>query len=107
MPRNLGDFQMGVYLDAVEASIRATHSTFSRSNARRPRRFLTGCTDTSRRPPETANSAREHRRILTVWNHSPDDGQPVERDLSITLLDKHFDSPIFMCPIGLDRLVRA
>jgi lactate 2-monooxygenase len=26
---------------------------------------------------------------------------PPERDLSITLFDKHFDSPIFMCPIGL------
>jgi hypothetical protein len=26
---------------------------------------------------------------------------PPERDLSIRLFDKHFDTPIFMCPIGL------
>jgi hypothetical protein len=35
MPSNFGDFQIGVYLDAVKGVNRDTRSTFSPSNARR------------------------------------------------------------------------
>jgi hypothetical protein len=60
MASNFGDFQMGVYLDAVKG----VNSRFSPSNARRPRRFPTGCTDMSRRLPETGElSARTSPHI--------------------------------------------
>jgi hypothetical protein len=47
---NFGDFQNGVYAEAVKGVTTRTRSTLPRSNAKRLRRFRIGCIDMSRRP---------------------------------------------------------
>ena len=77
MRSNFGDFQIGVYLDAVKGvnsrypfDFQSIETQGVRSASRLGVPIcLGGCRG-------RADSARQHRRIFTLRNHSPDDGQP-------------------------------
>ena len=77
MPSNFGDFQIGVYLDAVKGVNLAVPVRLSVDRAEgvrgASRLGVPICLGGCRR---RADSARQHRRIFTLRNHSPDDGQP-------------------------------
>ena len=102
MPSNFGDFQIGVYLDAVKGV-----------NSRYPFDFQSIERKASEALPDwvyryvsaAAGDGRTQRANIAAYSRYGITPRmmvsPPERDLSITLFDKHFDSPIFMCPIGL------
>ncbi len=77
MTSNFGDFQMGVYLDAVKGvnsrypfDFQSIETEGVRGAARLG---VPICLGGGRR---RADSARQHRCIFTLRDHSPDDGQP-------------------------------
>jgi lactate 2-monooxygenase len=102
MPSNFGDFQMGVYLDAVKGVNSRypfdSQSIESKASEALPDwvyRYVSAAAGDGR--TQRANIAAYSRYGITPRMMV----SPPQRDLSITLFDKHFDSPIFMCPIGL------
>lgn len=101
MPSNFGDFQIGVYLDATKGPPRDTHSTPNRSRKASEAlpdsvyRYVSAAAGDGR--TQRANIAAYSRYGITPRMMI----SPPERDLSITLFDKHLESPIFMWPIGL------
>src|SRR6201991_1067584 len=102
MPSNFGDFQMGVYLDAVKG----VNSRYPFDYASIERKAAEALPDwVYRYVSSAAGDGRTQRANIAAYSRYGITPRmmvsPPERDLSITLFDKHFDSPIFMCPIGL------
>jgi lactate 2-monooxygenase len=101
MSSNFGDFQLGVYADAVKGvnsrypfDFRSIERKASEALPAREYRSLSAAA--AARPPQHARVDPSHYGIIPRMMVSPP-----ERDLSIDLFAKHFESPIFMCPIGL------
>jgi FMN-dependent dehydrogenase len=102
MPSNFGDFQMGVYMDAVNG-VTSRYPFDAESIERKAAealpdwvyRYVSAAAGDGR--TQRANIAAYARYgIIPRMMVSPPD-----RDLSITLFGQRFDTPIFMCPIGL------
>src|SRR5258705_9819021 len=102
MPSNFGDFQMGVYLDAVKG-VTSRYPFDSQSIERKASEALPDWV--YRYVSAAAGDGRTQRANIAAYSRYGITPRmmvsPPQRDLSITLFDKHFDSPIFMCPIGL------
>ena len=102
MPSNFGDFQIGVYLDAVKG-VNSRYPFDSQSIERKASEALPDWV--YRYVSAAAGDGRTQRANIAAYSRYGITPRmmvsPPERDLSITLFDKHFDSPIFMCPIGL------
>jgi lactate 2-monooxygenase len=102
MPGNFGDFQMGVYMDAVNGV--TSRYPFDASSIERKAaealpdwvyRYVSAAAGDGR--TQRANIAAYGRYgIIPRMMVSPP-----ERDLSITLFGQRFDTPFFLCPIGL------
>jgi lactate 2-monooxygenase len=102
MPSNFGDFQMGVYMDAVNGV--TSRYPFDASSIERKAaealpdwvyRYVSAAAGDGR--TQRANIAAYTRYgIIPRMMVSPP-----ERDLSITLFGQRFDTPLFLCPIGL------
>jgi lactate 2-monooxygenase len=102
MSHNFGDFQLGVYTDAVKGV-----------NSRYPFDFQSIERKASEALPDwvyryvsaAAGDGRTQQANIDAFSHYGIVPRmmvsPPERDLSITLFGKRFNSPIFMCPIGL------
>ena len=74
MASNFGDFQLGVYADAVKGVISRFPFDFGiRSSARRPRRFRNGC---SRYVSAAAGDGRTQQAnidaLFPLWRHPPE-----------------------------------
>ena len=102
MPGNFGDFQIGVYFDAVNG-INSRYPFDSESIERKASEALPDWV--YRYVSAAAGDGRTQRANIAAYSRYGIIPRmmvsPPERDLSITLFDKRFDSPIFMCPIGL------
>jgi lactate 2-monooxygenase len=102
MSSNFGDFQFGVYADAVKGVIsrypfdyRSIERKASETLPEWVYRYVSAAAGDWR--TQQANiDAFAHYGIIPRMMISPP-----ERDLSIDLFAKHLKSPIFMCPIGL------
>src|SRR5580698_7051776 len=102
MSRNFGDFQLGVYADAVRGV-----------NSRYPFDFRSIERKASEALPEwvyryvsaAAGDGRTQQANIDAYSHYGVIPRmmvsPPERDLSIDLFAKRLASPLFMCPIGL------
>src|SRR4029077_21121588 len=94
--------QMGVYLDAVKG-VNSRYPFDSQSIERKASEALPDWV--YRYVSSAAGDGRTQRANIEAYSHYGITPRmmvsPPERDLSITLFDKHFASPIFMCPIGL------
>src|SRR6476659_6090436 len=102
MTSNFGDFQIVVYLDAVKG-VNSRYPFDSQSIERKAAEALPDWV--YRYVSSAAGDGRTQRANIAAYSRYGITPRmmvsPPERDLSITLFDKHFDSPIFMCPIGL------
>ncbi|MEZ0050371.1 lactate 2-monooxygenase [Mycobacterium sp. MAA66] len=102
MPSNFGDFQLGVYLDAVHGV-----------TTRYPFDFQTIQKKASEALPDwvyryvsaAAGDGRTQQANIDAYAHYGITPRmmvsPPQRDLSIELFGKRLPSPIFLCPIGL------
>jgi isopentenyl diphosphate isomerase/L-lactate dehydrogenase-like FMN-dependent dehydrogenase len=102
MPEAFGDFQMQVYLDALRG-VNSRYPFDFESIQRKAAealpewvyRYVSAAAGDGR--TQQANiDAYAHYGIIPRMMVSPPD-----RDLSINLVNKRFNSPIFLCPIGL------
>jgi lactate 2-monooxygenase len=102
MNTNFGDFQNGVYAEAV----RGVNSRFPFDFASVERKAAQALPDWVYRYVSAAsgNGRTQHANIDAFLQYGIVPRMmvsPPERDLSIRLFGKHLASPIFMCPIGL------
>src|ERR1700746_2469861 len=102
MSNNFGDFQLGVYTDAVKG-INSRYPFDFRSIERKAAEALPDWV--YRYGSAAAGDGRTQQANIDAYSHYGIVPRmmvsPPERDLSIDLFGKHFESPIFMCPIGL------
>jgi lactate 2-monooxygenase len=102
MPSNFGDFQIDVYLDAVKG-VNSRYPFDSQSIERNASEALPDWV--YRYVSAAAGDGRTQRASIAAYSRYGITPRmmvsPPERHLSVTVFDKHFDSPIFMCPIGL------
>src|ERR1700750_1777588 len=102
MACNFGDFQNLVYADAVKGKTSRYPFDFQ-SIQRKASEALPDWV--YRYVSAAAGDGRTQRANIEAYSRYGIVPRmmvsPPERDLSIDLFDKHFDSPIFMCPIGL------
>jgi lactate 2-monooxygenase len=102
MPSNFGDFQNGVYAEAV----RGVNSRYPFDFASIERKASETLPDWVYRYVSAASGdGRTQRANVDAFSRYGIVPRmmvsPPERDLSIVLFGKHLASPIFMCPIGL------
>jgi lactate 2-monooxygenase len=102
MSSNFGDFQLGVYADAVKG-VNSRYPFDFRSIERKASEALPDWV--YRYVSAAAGDGRTQQANIDAYSHYGIIPRmmvsPPERDLSIDLFAKHFESPIFMCPIGL------
>jgi lactate 2-monooxygenase len=102
MNSNFGDFQLGVYADAVKG-INSRYPFDSQSIERKASEALPDWV--YRYVSAAAGDGRTQRANIAAYSHYGIVPRmmvsPPERDLSIDLFGKRLNSPIFMCPIGL------
>src|SRR6202050_1422446 len=102
MSSNFGDFQLGVYADAVRG-VNSRYPFDFRSIERKASEALPDWV--YRYVSAAAGDGRTQQANIDAYFHYGIIPRmmvsPPERDLSIDLFAKHFESPIFMCPIGL------
>ena len=102
MSSNFGDFQLGVYADAVKG-VNSRYPFDFRSIERKASEALPDWV--YRYVSAAAGDGRTQQANVDAYSHYGVIPRmmvsPPERDLSIDLFAKHFESPIFMCPIGL------
>ena len=99
---NFGDFQLGVYADAVKG-VNSRYPFDFRSIERKASEALPDWV--YRYVSAAAGDGRTQQANVDAYSHYGIIPRmmvsPPERDLSIELFAKRFESPIFMCPIGL------
>ena len=99
---NFGDFQLGVYADAVKG-VNSRYPFDFRSIERKASEALPDWV--YRYVSAAAGDGRTQQANVDAYSHYGIIPRmmvsPPERDLSIDLFAKHLESPIFMCPIGL------
>ena len=99
---NFGDFQLGVYADAVKG-VNSRYPFDFRSIERKASEALPDWV--YRYVSAAAGDGRTQQANIDAYFHYGIIPRmmvsPPERDLSIDLFAKRFESPIFMCPIGL------
>jgi lactate 2-monooxygenase len=102
VPSNFGDFQMGVYIDAVNG-INSRYPFDSESIERKASEALPDWV--YRYVSAAAGDGRTQRANIVAYSRYGIIPRmmvsPPERDLSITLFGQRFDTPLFLCPIGL------
>jgi lactate 2-monooxygenase len=102
MSSNFGDFQLGVYADAVKG-VNSRYPFDFRSIERKASEALPDWV--YRYVSAAAGDGRTQQANIDAYSCYGIVPRmmvsPPERDLSIELFGKHFPSPIFMCPIGL------
>jgi lactate 2-monooxygenase len=102
MSDNYGDFQLGVYADAVKG-VNSRYPFDFRSIERKAAEALPDWV--YRYVSAAAGDGRTQQANIDAYSHYGIVPRmmvsPPERDLSIDLFGKHLESPIFMCPIGL------
>jgi lactate 2-monooxygenase len=102
MSGNFGDFQLGVYADAVKG-VNSRYPFDFRSIERKASEALPDWV--YRYVSAAAGDGRTQQANIDAYSHYGIIPRmmvsPPERDLSIDLFAKHLGSPIFMCPIGL------
>jgi lactate 2-monooxygenase len=102
VPSNFGDFQMGVYIDAVNG-INSRYPFDSESIERKASEALPDWV--YRYVSAAAGDGRTQRANIAAYSRYGIIPRmmvsPPERDLSITLFGQRFDTPVFLCPIGL------
>jgi lactate 2-monooxygenase len=102
MSSNFGDFQLGVYTDAVKG-ITSRYPFDFRSIERKAAEALPDWV--YRYVSAAAGDERTQQANIDAYSHYGIVPRmmvsPPQRDLSIELFGKHLISPIFMCPIGL------
>jgi lactate 2-monooxygenase len=102
VPNNFGDFQLGVYADAVKG-VNSRYPFDYQSVERKAAEALPDWV--YRYVSAAAGDGRTQRANIAAYSRYGIVPRmmvsPPERDLSIDLFDKHLESPIFMCPIGL------
>jgi len=102
MPNNFGDFQLGVYADAVKG-VNSRYPFDYQSIERKAAQALPDWV--YRYVSAAAGDGRTQRANIAAYSRYGIVPRmmvsPPERDLSIDLFGKHLESPIFMCPIGL------
>jgi len=99
---NFGDFQMGVYTDAVKG-VNTRYPFDFRSIQRKAAEALPDWV--YRYVSAAAGDGRTQQANIDAYSHYGIVPRmmvsPPQRDLSIDLFGKHLPSPIFLCPIGL------
>ena len=102
MPENFGDFQLGVYADAVKG-VNSRFPFDARSIERKAAEALPDWV--YRYVSAAAGDGRTQQANIDAYSHYGIIPRmmvsPPQRDLSIDLFDNRLNSPIFMCPIGL------
>jgi lactate 2-monooxygenase len=102
VPNNFGDFQLGVYADAVKG-VNSRYPFDYQSVERKAAEALPDWV--YRYVSAAAGDGRTQRANIAAYSRYGIVPRmmvsPPERDLSIDLFGKHLESPIFMCPIGL------
>jgi lactate 2-monooxygenase len=102
MSSNFGDFQMGVYTDAVKG-VNSRYPFDFRSIERKAAETLPDWV--YRYVSAAAGDGRTQQANIDAFSHYGIVPRmmvsPPERDLSIELFGKRLISPLFMCPIGL------
>jgi lactate 2-monooxygenase len=102
VPANFGDFQIGVYIDAVNG-INSRYPFDSESIERKASEALPDWV--YRYVSAAAGDGRTQRANIAAYSRYGIIPRmmvsPPERDLSITLFGQRFDTPVFLCPIGL------
>ena len=102
MPGNFGDFQMGVYMDAVNG-VTSRYPFDAESIERKAAEALPDWV--YRYVSAAAGDGRTQRANIAAYARYGIIPRmmvsPPERDLSITLFGQRFDTPVFLCPIGL------
>ena len=102
MSSNFGDFQLGVYADAVK-SVNSRYPFDFRSIERKAAEALPDWG--YRYVSAAAGDGRTQQANIDAYSRSGIVPRmmvsPPTRDLSIELFGKHLQPPIFMCPIGL------
>jgi lactate 2-monooxygenase len=102
MPSNFGDFQMGVYAEAVKG-VNSRYPFDYQSIERKAAEALPDWV--YRYVSAAAGDGRTQRANIAAYSRYGIVPRmmvsPPERDLSIDLFGKHLESPIFMCPIAL------
>jgi isopentenyl diphosphate isomerase/L-lactate dehydrogenase-like FMN-dependent dehydrogenase len=102
MSSNFGDFQIDVYFDAVNGV--TSRYPFDAEAVQRKAaetlpdwvyRYVSAASGDGRTQRENVDAYKRYGIIPRMMVSPP------ERDLSIDLFGQHFDSPIFMPPIGL------
>src|SRR6201990_324551 len=105
MSENFGDFQLGVYADAVKG-VNSRYPFDFRSIERKAAEALPDWV--YRYVSAAAGDGRTQRANVAAYSHYGIVPRmmvsPPERDLSIELFGKRLESPIFMCPIGMTGL---
>ena len=98
MSSNFGDFQLGVYADAVKG-VNSRYPFDFRSIERKASEALPDWV--YRYVSAAAGDGRTQQANVDAYSHYGIIPRmmvsPPERDLSIDLFAKHFESPIFMC----------
>ncbi|MEV7390767.1 MULTISPECIES: alpha-hydroxy-acid oxidizing protein [unclassified Streptomyces] len=102
MPGNFGDFQIGVYLDAVKG-VNSRYPFDSASIERKAAealpewvyRYVSAAAGDGRTQRANIDAYARYGIVPRMMVSPPD------RDLSTTLFGKRLDSPLFLCPIGL------
>ena len=102
MPSNFGDFQIGVYLDAVHG----VNSRYPFDAASIEKKAAEALPDwVYRYVSAAAGDGRTQRANIEAYSRYGIVPRmmvsPPERDLSIDLFGKHLPTPLFLCPIGL------
>jgi isopentenyl diphosphate isomerase/L-lactate dehydrogenase-like FMN-dependent dehydrogenase len=102
MSNNFGDFQIGVYFDAVNGvtsrypfDAEAVQRKAAEALPDRVYRYVSAASGDGRTQQENIDAYKRYGIIPRMMVSPP------ERDLSIDLFGQHLDSPIFMPPIGL------
>jgi lactate 2-monooxygenase len=102
VPENFGDFQLGVYADAVKG-VNSRFPFDARSIERKAAEALPDWV--YRYVSAAAGDGRTQQANIDAYSHYGIIPRmmvsPPQRDLSIDLFGKRLNSPIFMCPIGL------
>src|ERR1700743_3688666 len=102
MPTNFGDFQMGVYADALKG-VNSRYPFDYQSIERKAAEALPDWV--YRYVSAAAGDGRTQRANIAAYSRYGIVPRmmvtPPQRDLSIDLFGKHLATPIFLCPIGL------
>jgi lactate 2-monooxygenase len=102
MPSNFGDYQLGVYLDALKG-VNSRYPFDFRSIERKAAETLPDWV--YRYVSAAAGDGRTQQANIDAFSHYGIVPRmmisPPQRDLSIELFGKRWISPLFLCPIGL------